>query len=128
MGNAAVSVARKVVRGKRKLQTVERVGLWGAVTFLLTYAPAMLDRVDQTFARHEKAYEIAQDKHEKHTEQIIKAHQDEIKSVIDQWKQDRAMIIDLLKDGKLDNPSTYHGSSAVRRALSDLANKMEPNE
>ncbi len=117
MGNAAVSVARKVVRGKRKLQTAERAGLWGAVLWLLTYATTMLDRVDKTFERHEA-----------HTTQIISAHQEEVRAVIEQWKQDRAMIIDLLKDGKIDNPSAYHGSSALRRAATELANRMEPHE
>ncbi len=128
MGNAAVSVARKVVRGKRKLQTAERAGLWGAVLWLLTYAPTMLDRVDKMFERHELAYKLAQDRHEAHTTQIISAHQEEVRAVIEQWKQDRAMIIDLLKDGKIDNPSAYHGSAALRRAATELANKMEPHE
>lgn len=125
--DAAANVARKVVRNRRKIQAAERVGLWSAIVWLMSYAPTMLDRVDATFARHEQAYQIAQEKHEKHTNQIIEAHQQEVKAVIEQWKQDRAMIIDLLKDGKLDNPSAYHGSQALMRAANELAKRMEPN-
>lgn len=96
--------------------------------WLLTYAPTMLDRVDKTFERHELAYKLAQDRNEAHTTQIIEAHQAEVRAVIDQWKQDRAMIIDLLKDGKIDNPSAYHGSQALMRAANELATRMEPTK
>lgn len=89
-----------------------QVSNWSIVGLLATLGPMVLSELRAREDRQEKNWREAMTRTEAIVSQQSASYQKSISDLVEQWKEDRRMLIDVLKDGKLDaSSSTRHGAS-----------------
>lgn len=83
---------------------------WALIVLVMFYVLPELERRESNQAVN---WQAAQKRHEDQTEKQTNEYQDSIDRLVIQWKEDRQMMIDLLKDGKLDSKPPLNGGSMI---------------
>lgn len=84
----------------------DSVSNWSIVGLLATLGPLVLSELRSREDKQETLWKEAQARTELVVRDQTQAYQKSIQELVEQWKEDRRMLIDVLKDGRLDGPVT----------------------
>jgi len=79
---------------------------WSIAGLLVTFGPLILNEIRTRETNQEELWKDAQARTELVVKEQTAAYQKSIADLVEQWKEDRRMLIDVLKDGKLDRASS----------------------
>lgn len=79
---------------------------WSIAGLLVTFGPLILNEIRNRETKQEELWKDAQAKTELVVKEQTAAYQKSIADLVEQWKEDRRMLIDVLKDGKLDRANS----------------------
>lgn len=96
---------------------------WSIAGLLVTFGPLILNELRARETKQEELWKEAQARTELVVKDQTEAYQKSIADLVEQWKEDRRMLIDVLKDGRLDQPSPSmreSGSSVLQPQPAEL--------
>lgn len=94
----------------------DSISNWSIVGLLATLGPLALNELRSREDKQAALWKEAQARTELVIKEQTTAYQKSIADLVEQWKEDRRMLIDVLKDGKLDqhhSPSMRESGSSV---------------
>jgi phosphoribosylformimino-5-aminoimidazole carboxamide ribonucleotide (ProFAR) isomerase len=76
---------------------------WLILGYLVYQAPTVVDKIAKDKEENLMRLMDIQSRHEQQIERTTQAYQKSISSLVEQWKEDRQMLVDVLKDGTLSD-------------------------